>query len=101
MSRGSTAFITLALLTSLGGISSEASAQQAQQPKHPAVERVMASAGYRQAMASFDSGHDRIVEENLKLQQIPAPQAGTAQGGSVRRHAAGSGSRGCLDRPGR
>ncbi|MGF7211306.1 acetylornithine deacetylase/succinyl-diaminopimelate desuccinylase-like protein [Skermanella aerolata] len=73
MSRGSTAFITLALLTSLGAISSEASAQQAQQPKHPAVERVMASADYRQAMASFDSGHDRIVEENLKLQQIPAP----------------------------
>ena len=73
MSRGLTAFITLALLTSLGGASSQAHAQQAQQPTHPAVERVMASSGYREAMALFDSGHDRIVEENLKLQQIPAP----------------------------
>ena len=73
MSRGLTAVITLALLTSLGGASSQAHAQQAQQTTHPAVERVMASSGYREAMALFDGGHDRIVEENLKLQQIPAP----------------------------
>lgn len=67
---------TLAMLFSLvllapGGVT--ATRASAQQPAHPAVERVMASQGYRAAMARFENEHDRIVEENLKLQQIPAP----------------------------
>ncbi|MBV9395019.1 MAG: M20/M25/M40 family metallo-hydrolase, partial [Methylobacteriaceae bacterium] len=37
------------------------------------VERVTASASYKTAMAALSADHDRIVEENIALTEIPAP----------------------------
>lgn len=37
------------------------------------VGRIRGSAGFRRAMACLEAEHDRIVEENVRLQQIPAP----------------------------
>jgi tripeptide aminopeptidase len=41
--------------------------------KHPAVEAVMQSAQYKASMALLEKDHARIVEQNIALQQIPAP----------------------------
>jgi acetylornithine deacetylase/succinyl-diaminopimelate desuccinylase-like protein len=37
------------------------------------VERVTASSAYKAAMAALSADHDRIVEENIALTEIPAP----------------------------
>jgi tripeptide aminopeptidase len=37
------------------------------------VERIMASAKYRAAMSALSEHHDRIIEENIRLAEIPAP----------------------------
>lgn len=37
------------------------------------VAEVMASAGWRRALAHLDAQHDRLDEETIALQQIPAP----------------------------
>jgi acetylornithine deacetylase/succinyl-diaminopimelate desuccinylase-like protein len=41
--------------------------------KHPAVEAIMQSAQYKASMAFLEGDHERIVEQNIALQQIPAP----------------------------
>jgi tripeptide aminopeptidase len=48
-------------------------ASAADRPTHPAVERVLASDAFRTAAARLDADRDRIVDEALALQQIPAP----------------------------
>jgi tripeptide aminopeptidase len=40
---------------------------------HPEVGRVMSSPRYQQAIAHIEQNHDRLIEENVTLQQIPAP----------------------------
>jgi tripeptide aminopeptidase len=37
------------------------------------VERVTASSAYKAAMAAVSADHDRIVEENIALTEVPAP----------------------------
>jgi tripeptide aminopeptidase len=37
------------------------------------VERITASAPYKAAMAAVSADHDRIVEENIALTEVPAP----------------------------
>jgi tripeptide aminopeptidase len=46
-----------------------------------AVARIRDSAGFRAAMAHLAEGHARIVEETIRLQQIPAPYRGEAEKG--------------------
>src|SRR4051794_36321788 len=37
------------------------------------LERIRSSPGYKAAVASLDKDHGRIVEEGIKLTEIPAP----------------------------
>ena len=61
-------------LVALFPFSASMAAQDASgQFKHPAVEVVMKSAQYKASMAFLEKDHDRIVEQNIALQQIPAP----------------------------
>ncbi|HEV7619689.1 MAG TPA: M20/M25/M40 family metallo-hydrolase [Burkholderiaceae bacterium] len=61
-------------LVALFPFSASIAAQDASgQFKHPAVEVVMKSAQYKASMAFLEKDHDRIVEQNIALQQIPAP----------------------------
>ena len=53
-----------------------ASAQAAAQPVNPTdslVQRIKASAGFKQAAAFLDSDYDRFVRELITLNEIPAP----------------------------
>ena len=48
-----------------------------------AVRRILSSVAYERALATLDREHDRIVEDIVKLTQIPAPPFGEAKKASA------------------
>ena len=46
---------------------------QGESTPEAAIRRVMDSATYKQAVAALRRDHDRLVEENIRLTEIPAP----------------------------
>jgi acetylornithine deacetylase/succinyl-diaminopimelate desuccinylase-like protein len=67
--------VTLRTLLLAAAFACAATAAHAQVSRDAAaeVERVTASAPYKAAMAALAADHDRIVEENVALTEVPAP----------------------------
>lgn len=67
--------IAAALSVTLGAftLAAEANAQAKPTPADRTLQAIRASAGFKAATAALEREHDRIVEETIRLTEIPAP----------------------------
>jgi len=65
--------IRLAVAVFAASLAIQSAAAQTPAQSADAVHRVMASGKYKDAIAFLDKDHDRIVDETIRLTEIPAP----------------------------
>jgi acetylornithine deacetylase/succinyl-diaminopimelate desuccinylase-like protein len=76
MDRNSMMSVTRPLVAALAALAVSASAAAQGRPPAPAdrtVAAIRSSPAYRTAVAKLDADHDRIVEDTIRLTEIPAP----------------------------
>ncbi|MBS0334684.1 MAG: M20/M25/M40 family metallo-hydrolase, partial [Proteobacteria bacterium] len=69
-SRFATVVLSLAAVATMGAAPSKAAKPE---PAEQAVQKVVASAGFKAAVADLDRTHDRMVADIVTLTEIPAP----------------------------